>query len=117
MKIINKEDEKGKYQLLKMEKFFAICELCGCIEWVDANGNGNGLEDDGEMLDNQDIFEALNTGIFCFECENPLNPIKFSNVRKTQRKKIAKMREITRIRWIKSLKILKKIERDNEKFK
>jgi len=99
-----------------MEKFFAICELDGCIEWIDANGNGNALEDSGDMLENKDISEARQTGIFCFECENALKPIPFDKVNKSQRRKIAQMNEITRIRWIKSLRIINKIEKDNAKF-
>lgn len=98
-----------------MEKFFCICEDCGSVEWIDDNGKGNSLEQEGEMLENQDIY--LSDKLFCFECENPLKPISFNQIKKAQRKKIWKMGEKTRIKLVKSLKILNKIEKDNEKFR
>jgi len=95
---------------LKADKFFCICEECGSLEWEDASGNNNTLDEDGNLLEKNEIMTTYNKQLFCHECEKPLRVIPFSRVKKRDRKKIYKMSDELRAKWVKSFQILDELE-------
>jgi hypothetical protein len=99
---------------MKADKFFCLCEDCGSMTWEDASGNNNTLDEDGNLLEENDLWITITNPPFCHECEKPLRVIPFSRVKKRDRKKIYKMSDEMRIKWVKSFQILDELE-ENEK--
>jgi len=113
MKVI--EYEKGKYNM-EYDKFFCSCDFCGSMAWVDANGESNELDEDGDMLIHKDIWEDGEVGNYiCHNCEKPLKPIMFNKISKKERIKIYNMSDETRANWMKSCEIVDELEENNEK--
>jgi len=119
------KDEIRIYKMISINnKYFACCELCGSIEWQDEEGNSNTLDEEGNMLDeggnmlekSDIIWYPYETIFYCHECENPVFAIHFNRVTQSQRKKIYKMSNERRIKWIKSFHILDKLEEDGDMF-
>ena len=96
----------------RIEKFFCCCEFDGSIEWMDGNGESNCLEEDGDQLIEQDVWDFREG--FCRTCEKPLKPLMFSNIGKKKRKEIYNMTTERRANWKKSLEIVEELESEEE---
>lgn len=92
------------------EKFFCCCD-CGSIAWLDANGESNTLDDDGDQLIEQDVWDFREG--YCHECEKPLKPILFKDIGKKKRIEVYNMTMERRANWKKSLEIVDELEREN----
>lgn len=97
---------------LKIEKFFCLCDEDGSIEWVDGNGESNTLEEDGDQLVEQDVWDFREG--FCRICEKPLKPIMFKDISKKKRIEVYNMTNETRANWKKSLEIIDELEKENK---
>lgn len=100
-----------------MKKYFCCCDNCGGLDWMDFNQEDeeilNFLEENGEVSYEQDVEDA-NDELLCSDCEKPLKPILFSEVSKSWRIKLYKMKPEERIGWTNNFWTIKKLKEINE---